>query len=68
MCHLQNAVNKVSFVFAAARSPLTIMELVNQMNAQASVPVSQLDVNEALKGIAHEYVRLPGGKLQATNA
>lgn len=44
------------------------MELVNQMNAQASVPVSQLDVNEALKGITHEYVRLPGGKLQATNA
>ena len=43
------------------------MELVALMNAQASVPVSQLDVSEALKGIAHEFVRLPGGKLQATN-
>jgi len=44
------------------------MELVTQMNAQASIPVSQLDISEALKSIAHEYVRLPGGKLQATNA
>lgn len=44
------------------------MEVVQQINAQASIPVSQLDVSEALKGIAHEFVRLPGGKLQATGA
>ena len=66
--HLIYAKTILVLVFAAARSPLTVTELVTQMNAQASVPVSQLDISEALKSIAHEYVRLPGGKLQATNA
>ncbi len=56
------------FVFAAARSPLSIMELVTQLNAHASVPVSQLDVNKALQGIAHQYEQLPDGKFQATDA
>ncbi len=44
------------------------MELVTQLNAHASVPVSQLDVNKALQGIAHQYEQLPDGKFQATDA
>ncbi len=37
-------------VCAAARSPLTMTELVTQLNAEA--PVNELDVNEALQGVA----------------
>ena len=41
-------------------------ELVTQLNAEVSVPISELDVIEALQGIAREYEQLPGGRFQAT--
>lgn len=41
---------------------------MTQLNAQASVPVGELDVNEALQGIDREYKQLPDGRFQATVA
>lgn len=61
---MKGIINK--FVCAAARSPLHMTELVTQLNAQDSVPVSELDVNEALQGITCEYRQLLDGRFQAT--
>ena len=41
-------------------------ELVTQLSAEAKAPVSELDVNEALHGVAHEYEQLLDGRFQAT--
>ncbi len=41
-------------------------ELVTQLNAEARAPISELDVNKALQGIAREYEQLPDGRFQAT--
>ncbi len=41
-------------------------ELVTQLNAEARAPISELDVNKALQGMAREYEQLPDGRFQAT--
>ncbi|DBA99000.1 TPA: hypothetical protein ACH3X1_014276 [Trebouxia sp. C0004] len=60
--------HRVLALLKTARSPLTIMELVTQLNAQVSLPVNHLDVNEALQGLGREYKQLPDRRFQATVA
>ena len=50
-----------------ADAPLTLDELVKQMAAQSSVLVQLKDIQEALKGMPHDYVRLQDGRLTAVN-
>ena len=57
-----------ALVCAETRVPLSVQDIVEKMNAQASVPVGLYQVQEVLKMMSDEITRVAGGRFQHKNA
>lgn len=47
---------------------MSVQDIVEKMNVQASVPVGLYQVQEALQMLTDEFIKVAGGKLQHKNA